>query len=416
MDETRKKETFLSSYRVIDLTDEKGFLCGKVLGDLGADVIKIERPGGDLSRNIGPFYNQISDGQKSLYWFAYNSNKRGITLNIETKEGENIFKRLVAGAHFVIESFPSGYMDSLGLGYPQLQVLNPGVVMVSITPFGQSGPYKDYKGSNLVAEAMGGLMYITGNTDETPFSSGFQYAYNNAGLQAAVAAMIAHYWRQQTGHGQHIDVSIQEAVLVTMYLPHQMWYVGKSIQRRYGMKTLREEGITSRIVYACKDGYILYRLTGGGLGRRTEALRAWMEEEGAGGELKGIEWTKVDMGRVSQRQLEEWEEAIGKFFLTKTKTEIYTESIKKDLMIFPANQPKDMLKDPQLRSRGYWVNMEHPELGKNLTYPSVPFRCSEVSFNLSKAPYIGEHNSEIYGIELGLYKEELDILQKSGVI
>jgi len=120
------EDTLLSCYRALDLTDEKGFLCGRILGDFGVDVVKIEPPGGDPSRNIGPFYHDIPDPEKSLYWFAYNANKRGITLNIETADGRDIFKRLVKTADFVIESFPPGYMDSIGLGYETLSHINPG--------------------------------------------------------------------------------------------------------------------------------------------------------------------------------------------------------------------------------------------------------------------------------------------------
>lgn len=129
-----------SIYRVLDLTDEKGFLCGKILADLGMDVIKIEKPGGDEARKIGPFYHDITDPEKSLCWLAYNTSKRGITLNIENPDGVEIFKKLVKTAHFVIESFPPGYMDSLGLGYHALAEINPGLIMTSITPFGQTGP------------------------------------------------------------------------------------------------------------------------------------------------------------------------------------------------------------------------------------------------------------------------------------
>jgi len=141
----------LSPYRVLDLTDEKGLLCGKLLGDLGADVIKVERPGGDPARNIGPFYHDETDPEKSLFWFAFNTSKRGIALDIETADGQEVFKRLVQSADSVIESFPPGYMDRLGLGYPALEKVNPGVIMVSITPFGQTGPYKDYKTCDIVA-------------------------------------------------------------------------------------------------------------------------------------------------------------------------------------------------------------------------------------------------------------------------
>ena len=136
---TEKVEGLLSPYRVLDLSDEKGQFCGKLMGDMGADVIKIERPGGDAARNIGPYYKDEIDPEKSLYWFSMNTSKRGITLDIEKPEGADIFKKLAEKADFIIESFQPGYMDSLGLGYSDLEKLNPGIILVSVTPFGPTG-------------------------------------------------------------------------------------------------------------------------------------------------------------------------------------------------------------------------------------------------------------------------------------
>ena len=152
----------LSNCRALDLTDEKGFLCGKILADLGVDVVKVEKPGGDPGRNRGPFWHDIPEPEKSLYWFAYNSNKRGITLNIADSEGQEIFKTLAKHADFIIESYHPGYLDSVNLGYSALSEINPGIIVVSITPFGQAGPYRDYVASDMVALAMSGLQYQTG--------------------------------------------------------------------------------------------------------------------------------------------------------------------------------------------------------------------------------------------------------------
>ncbi|MFA4837199.1 MAG: CoA transferase, partial [Dehalococcoidia bacterium] len=158
-----QREQALSSYRVLDLTDEKGYLCGRILGDLGADVIKIEPPQGDPGRNIGPFYKDMSDPEKSLLWFSYNYNKRGITLDLTKGAGKEILKKLVKNADFLIESFPPGYLDGLGLGYEDLCEINERLVFTSITPFGQSGPYRDYKGPDLIGMALGGYLYLTGD-------------------------------------------------------------------------------------------------------------------------------------------------------------------------------------------------------------------------------------------------------------
>ena len=160
MQEEENRVALLAPYRALDITDEKGLMCGKILADMGADVIKVEKPGGDLARRIGPFYHDDPNPEKSLYWFAYNTNKRGITLDIETSDGQDIFKQLVKTADFVIESFDPGYMSSLGLGYADLEKINPRIIMVSITPFGQSGPYVEqgYKVNDMIVWALGGHM------------------------------------------------------------------------------------------------------------------------------------------------------------------------------------------------------------------------------------------------------------------
>ena len=416
---SEETKVLLGNYRVLDLTDEKGFLCGKLFGDLGADVIKIERPGGDLARNLGLFYHDTPNPGKSLYWFACNTNKRGITLNIESLQGQEIFKRLVKTADFVIESYPPGYMEKLGVGYSELSQLKPPLIMTSITPFGQSGPYAYNKASNLVCEAMGGLMYIMGSPDKGPLATSFQYAYRHAGLQAVSASLIANYWRQETGQGQHVDVSIQEAVLVTLYYPQQLWSDSHVIQGRYGTKILRQQPgveILGGFVYSCKDGYILWRLMTGNLVRFVIALVEWMDEEGMAGELREVDWRNVDISKYSQEQQNAWERIFANFFLTKTKEELYSEAIKRGIMLFPVNDVDDVLKNPQLEYRSFWVNVEHPELGTALKYPGVPYRINEISYQLHRAPLIGEHNQEIYGEELGFTEEDLITLRQSGVI
>ena len=158
----------MSGWRALDLTDEKGFLCGKILADLGVDVIKVEKPGGEPARNIPPYYHDIKDPEKSLYWFSYNCNKRSITLNLKTDEGKDLFKRLVKNTDFLIESFPPGYMAELRLNFGELEKLNPRLIMTSITPFGQDGPYAKLRASDIVVQAMGTVLSLFGDPDRAP--------------------------------------------------------------------------------------------------------------------------------------------------------------------------------------------------------------------------------------------------------
>jgi crotonobetainyl-CoA:carnitine CoA-transferase CaiB-like acyl-CoA transferase len=201
----------LSPYRVLDLTTERGLLCGQILGDLGADVIKVEPPGGSPARQLGPFYHDQPHPDRSLYWWAYNRNKRSITLNLDTDEGRTLFHRLADTAHFLLESDTPGALAQRGYGYADLAALNPALVYVSITPFGQDGPKANYADSDLVILAAGGPLTLTGDEDRPPVRLSVPQAYSHASGQAAVAALIAHHERQRSGRGQHVDVSAQQA-------------------------------------------------------------------------------------------------------------------------------------------------------------------------------------------------------------
>ncbi len=202
----------LSPYRVLDLSTERGVLCGQILGDLGADVIKIEPPGGSPARRLGPFYRDTPNPNGSVFWWAYNRNKRSITLDITSSDGQAILRRLVARAHFLIESDTPGTLAAYGLGYDDLAALNPALVYVSITPFGQDGPKAHYADSDLIILAAGGPLVLTGDDDRPPVRVSVPQAYLHASAEAAVAALIAHHERQRSGRGQHVDVSAQQAV------------------------------------------------------------------------------------------------------------------------------------------------------------------------------------------------------------
>jgi crotonobetainyl-CoA:carnitine CoA-transferase CaiB-like acyl-CoA transferase len=405
----------LSPYRVLDLTNEKGYFCGKILADLGADVIKIEPPEGDPGRNIGPFYHGIPDKEKSLFFFAYNTNKRSITLNIEIRDGQEIFKRLARTADFVIESFDPGYVDKIGLGYSVLKSLNPRVIMVSITPFGQEGPYKDWKASDIVAIAMGGLSHITGSPDRPPARVSVDQAHVIAGAQGAMGAMIAHYYREATGKGQYVDTSTQESVVLSALTVPQAWDLQKFIWPREGAYLSRARKRV-RHLWPCKDGYIAWRLFGGGLGVKTRALVEWMESEGQAGELAEVNWQQMDLLTVPSEKFYHWQELFGDFFKSHTKAELCREALVRGIVLIPASTPKDLLADPQLEARDYWEEVDYPELETTITYPGALYKSSEMEWKFRRAPLMGEHNSEIYEQELGFTKETLSTLKQSGII
>jgi len=408
------------SPRVLDLTDEKGLLCGRILADLGADVIKIERPGGDCSRNIGPFYHDTPSPEKSLYWFIYNANKRGITLDIKNKDGQHIFKKLVGRADLVIESYSPGYMDELGLDYSVLDGINHKVIMTSITPFGQTGPYKNFKASDLTGIALSGWMYMCGDPDRPPVQVSFPQAYLNAGAEAAVGSMIAYYHRERTGEGQHVDVSMLESLVLNSSNAPSDFELSGNIMKRVGpFRTGLSSPVRTRWTWQCKDGFVAFTLIAGIIGVATNRnLVEWMDGEGMANELlKSTDWAIWDMAKTSQEEVEQFEAPIAEFFLTHTKAELYDGALKRRIMLMPVSTPKNIVENPQLDNRDFWTEVAHPELGDGIAYPGTPIRTNEFISRIERrAPLIGEHNREIYQEELGLTPEELSLLKQSGVI
>lgn len=419
VDDQQTAQSLLEHYRVLDLTDEKGFLCGKILGDLGADVLKIERPGGDPSRNIGPFYQDEPHPEKSLYWFAFNNNKRGLTLDIEDSSGQEIFKRLVKAADFVIESFPPGYMKNLGLDYSILSNINPGIIMVSITPFGQDGPYSTYKGPDIVSWAMSGMMNLCGEIDRPPVRISFPQTYLHAATHAATGAMIALYWREVSGEGQYVDVSIREAATIALMNSFSFWDLNKVSLRRAGVFRI---GLSSnapqRVSWPCRDGYVGFTIFGGSLGASTnQALTEWMDSEGMAPDYLKRDWTTFDLASIAAEELEQIMKPIGEFFKCHTKAELWEGARKRGMQFYPVNDIEDIVEDPQLQSRDFWVQVEHPELDTTITYPGPFIKLSETPCHIwRRAPLIGEHNVEIYQGELGLSQGELSVLKQKCII
>ena len=411
-------EGMLSPYRVLDLTDEKGILSGKLMGDLGADVLKVERPGGDATRNIGPFYHDEKHPEKSLFWFAYNTNKRGITLNLETPEGQDIFKRLVETADFVFESFDPGYMAKLGLGYDELEKVNPGIIMVSITPFGQTGPYRHFKGPDLIIWAMSGRMYGLGDADRPPIRiSHHPQTYLQAGIEGAMAATLALYHRSLTGKGQYIDLSIQAAFAQ----PGDSAFDQSQLVRPRRTGMLTGTRITVNRTWECKDGGLITWIFMPGSfdgAKRNAGLVQWMAEEGMAGDfLKTFNWDDLDYQTVTQDVIDQLETPTREFFISHTKSELLAGAVKYRVLFYPQFTTADLLTDIQLIERGFWSDIEHPELGTSIKYPGAFALASETPPKvIRRAPLIGEHNQEVLSEILHLPPEELARLKETGII
>ncbi|MBN1627010.1 MAG: CoA transferase [Deltaproteobacteria bacterium] len=408
----------LSPYRVLDLTDEKGFLCGRMLAVMGAEVIKVEPPCGDRARAFPPFYKDDPHPEKSLYYLAYNANKKSITLDIESRDGQDILKRLVKTADFLVESFKPGYMDELGLGYADLSRINPGIIMTSISPFGQTGPYHDYNSSELMCAAMSGHMFITGDPDRPPVHISIPQAYSLGSAEALIATMAAHYYRRQTGEGQHVDVSIREAMIKTTVNTIPMWENKGMITERGGQFWMLR-GEKQRVLWPCKDGAVSFGMHGGGFGAKTNReLVKWMDSEGMASDyLKNMDWENLDMETAPQDLYDELSDSIIRFFRTHTKMELSREALARGIMLAPVQTIADISGSQQLEARVFWEDVEYPRLKDTIKYPGAFIKSSESSCRrTAPAPYKGQHNEDIYIRELGITGEDLVILKGAGVI
>lgn len=413
----------LSPYRVLDLTTERGLLCGQILGDLGADVIKVEPPGGSPARQLGPFHQDQPDPNSSLYWWAYNRNKRSITLDMTTDEGKTLLRRLATSARFLIESDMPGTLADLGLGYADLAADNPALIYISITPFGQDGPKASYADSDLIILAAGGPLILTGDDDRPPVRLSVPQAYPHASAAAAVAAMIALYESLQSGQGQHIDISAQQAVAQATQSTLLATPLGDAeSQRMSGGAKLGN--IPIRLIWPAKDGHVaITYLFGSALAHFTQRFMNWICEEGFCDEAtRDQDW--VGYGGYlfggSDEAIEDYlglTKIVEQFTLTKTKAELLQGALDRGLLIAPITTADEVVNSPQLAARNYWQTLTHPELGQTFTYPGpfAKFSASPITYR-RRPPTVGEHNTQIYSDELGLTAQQLAELTTKGVI
>jgi benzylsuccinate CoA-transferase BbsE subunit len=359
-----------------------------------------------VTRTRGPFYHEPADPEKSLYFWYFHTNKRSITLNLDTPEGQTLFKQLVCTADVLVETCPPGSLARLGLGYADLCALHPRLVMTSITGFGSTGPYRHYRAPDIVGLAMGGLLYLCGEPDGPPVPPGGQQGEHLAALNGVTGTLIALWHRDVTGVGQHVDVSMQAAVANTLETTHQTYDFNGEIRRRFGHT---REG--AAYILPCRDGYIAL-ICGSKLG--WPQLVQWMQDEGCG-EVVGDARLLDDIYRFEHDA--EVHAALQAFFASKTKRDIYTEAQRRRLPLAPVNTPGDLVESPQLQARGFFVDVEHPELGTSVRYPGAPYALSATPWRITRRPpLLGEHNEDIYVQELGVSRDALSALRAGGII
>jgi len=426
MNATADQAAALSGLRVLDLADEKAVYCGKLLADLGADAVKIEPPGGDRTRSRGPFVNDEPHSEKSLYFHYHNTNKRSITLDIGTADGQAIFQRLLASADVLLESFPPGHLACLGFGPQELFDLNPRLIVTSVTPFGQEGPYRHFQTTDIENLAMAGPMYTCGFPQDPPNRYGADQSYYMASAHAATGTLMALYHRDATGEAQRVDVSIQDccAVASTSYM------LAYDRSHTAPQRTGNQHIIPTMGLYPCKDGYV-YFVAGV---RWWDELVAWMDSEGMAGELKDPKWRELlDMtadqrrmmallGSNPQARLELMqqfayiEQTFAAFLLAHTKRELVEDGLQRRMVVAPVSTTEDLNNDPQLLARRFFADLQIPGVGV-LRYPGAPYRLTGTPWRLrSPAPRIGEHNLDIYERELGIPRRRLAVLKSAGVI
>ena len=416
---------FLEGFRILDLTDAKGHLCGRILGDMGADVVKIEPPGGDPARDSGPYYRNEPDPEKSLNWFFANANKRGITLDLAASEGKRIFGQLVKGADLIVESYRPGRMAELGFSYPCLCDVRPDIVLVSLSAFGQDGPYRDFETTDLVSAALGGIVFVFGDADRPPVRINSPQAFFLGGQHAAIGAVSAIYHRELTGEGQWVDVSIQEAAVQTLTYLVQHADRLDIVGLRSGADTRtrpRPEPLgplSMRWRFPCLDGHVFLSVQGGAgaPAKSGRAIVSWANEEGYALKIRDFAWETWDLTTIEQDQQDLLENELAPFLATKTKAELLEGAAKRRILLAPVNTVADLPESPQLASRNYWLDIFHPELDAFLKYPGPSVKVDSCPQQIKRrAPMIGEHNAEIYADELGLSMEEQARLKKEGII
>ena len=400
----------LPPYRVLDLSGPAAVFCGKLLADYGADVVRVEPPRGDPSRARPPFAGDAPGPERSLYFLFYNTNKRSITLDLQSPRGRQLFRQLAASADVVLESHPPGYLDSLGIGYDALRAINPGIIMASVTPFGQTGPWRHYQSTDLIALAASGFMQITGEPGGPPMRQGNEQSHFPGAQYAAAAILAALYARDFAGApGQHIDVSLQEALL-TYYSdahPALAWQLlGENVTRVGATSTL----VIPLGAYPSADGWISAGII---TPREWDTLAEWIYEVTGNPEVLNDAYRGGNQDRAPHNDIIT---ALVMDFTTRHTSEyLFHEGQRRNLVFIPVNTVADLLADPQLEASNFWFGLDHPETGK-LQYPLGVFDSEEVSPATHPAPRLGQHNAVIYGGELGLSESELDQLRRDGII
>ncbi len=395
----------LAGLRVLDLSTHRAHLCARLLADMGADVIKVEPPAGDEGRRIGPFYHDLPHHDRSLFFWFYNLNKRSLTLDLARPRGRELALALARSADVVVESFAPGEIARLGLGWEQLHRANPALILLSIAPFGQTGPYRDFEADDTVITALSGMLYVNGSPGRPPVRPLGLQAYHSAAYYGAIAAMTALLARDSSGEGQWIDLSMQEATASAVEHVAGSYFGQNQVEPRRG--TLHWSRFFR--VGKCRDGYIMHCTLGD-----WTSLIEWINGDGKAQDLVEPQWNDV-MYRAQKAEhlfdvLDEWVANYNRDDLLER-----AQLLRQPYAI--VRPPEALLDDEQLDAREFFAEVEHPELGRSFLYPGAPYLFNGTPWRVyRRPPLLGEHTGEILRDELQIDPQEMATLRAEGVI
>lgn len=370
--------------------------CTSVMATLGADVIKVEAPDGDATRRLGPFPNDVRHPEQSGLFLYLNRNKRSVVLDLDAPTGQRAFRALSRRAAAVVENFAPGYLAERGVGYEALAGDQQTLVMTSITPFGQDGPYRDYGATEITIFALGGLMSLIGDSSRAPLKFGGSPAFYATGLYASTATLIALHLAEEAGIGQYVDISVMES----MTSDHSQDTMD------YGYRGFVRERVNSRVPIPCADGFISFGVQAH---RYEDFRRLILGDERADAEAADDAVTRDRLRMEGDLDTEILQWAYG-----KSKYEAYRLAQEAHVPAAFIADMRDLVESPQYTARDYFVEIDHPRAGTQL-YPGFPARLTGAEWQYSGAPLLGAHTEEVLGELTELSDGEISEIATAGV-
>ena len=403
-------ERALEGLRVVEFTDEIGSYCGRLLADLGAAVIKIEPPGGGRQRHTPPFIASLGESvDSSLAFWVHNTSKKSVVLDLDFGPDLENARRLCLSADVVLEDYPVGYLSGRGLGFEALRGFKPSLVYTSVTGFGQTGPHSNYAYSDIVGQAMGGIMTLAGEMADPPNMIYGNQANISASIHAAQGTLIAVLHADATGEGQLVDVSAQEALSMSQETAMQMWDLQKRNRMRTGELGMLPLRLPGTGVVKCSDGGYALLFVLAPAGKDMPDLINWMREAGMSEDLDQEPYASVcnelNMALLTRAMtdpsvaaevipsLGHIQEVIERFFATMTAREAYEGGQTRQLLVGVVSTPRDLAENRQLRARSWFVDIAVD--GGHVEFPGGPYRLSETPVQIGRPPRLGEHTAEV---------------------